>query len=75
MNNIVKIKNFDPVIEKYIASHDKNTKFTKTKLLYTVYLYSIICIMNNVVKLNNLDPIIERYLSSVINHQLKRLSI
>jgi len=25
MNNIVKIKNFDPVIEKYIASHDKKS--------------------------------------------------
>ena len=25
MNNIVKIKKFDPVIEKYIASHDKKS--------------------------------------------------
>ena len=25
MNNIVKIQNFDPVIEKYIASHDKKS--------------------------------------------------
>ena len=25
MNNIVKIKNFDPVIKKYITSHDKKS--------------------------------------------------
>lgn len=24
-NNVVKIKNFDPVIEKYVASHDKKS--------------------------------------------------
>ena len=25
MNNVVKITNFDPIIEKYIASHDKKS--------------------------------------------------